>query len=118
MSSARADETTSSTSAPRAESSTTRNSRSSSERDSRAAAPPRRARIPTSAATIATMSEKTNVHTSSLLAMRSDRYGCVKTKSNVNAATTAVTAPAMRPPMIAASSTGMTSASAMSAFGR
>ena len=64
------------------------------------------------------MTSTTNVATSSLLAMRSDRYGCVKTKSKVNAATTAVAAPAMRPPMIAASNTGMTSTSAMSAFGR
>ena len=35
------------------------------------------------------MSRTTNVATSSLLAMRSDRYGCVKTKSKVNAETTA-----------------------------
>ena len=74
---------------------------------------------PSSAATNATIASTTNVATSSLLAMRSDRYGWVNTKSKRQRGNDRrERRPASRPPMIAPSSTGSTSASAMSAFGR
>ena len=59
----------------------------------------------------------TKIHTSSLLVMRNDPYGWVNTKSNASAATIADTSAATRPPMIAPSKTGRTSASAKTAFG-